>query len=107
MLKIYKETVSEFTPWQGAVSTYDTIVEENKLDDLDFLLEDIYPEGISEGQLNDILWFESDWLFENLGIKEDEEDELTCESCGETVEEQDLWAHEDGNSYCCNCYPNI
>lgn len=107
MLKIYKETVSEFTPWQGAVSTYDTIVEENKLDDLDFLLEDIYPEGISEGQLNDILWFESDWLFENLGIKEDEEDELTCDSCGETVEEQDLWAHEDGNSYCCNCYPNI
>lgn len=107
MLKIYKESVSEFTPWQGAVSTYDTIVEENKLDDLDFLLEDIYPEGISEGQLNDILWFESDWLFENLGIKEDEEDELTCDSCGETVEEQDLWAHEDGNSYCCNCYPNI
>ena len=107
MLKIYKETVSEFTPWQGAVSTYDTIVEENKLDDLDFLLEELYPEGISEGQLNDILWFESDWLFENLGIKEDEEDELTCDSCGETVEEQDLWAHEDGNSYCCNCYPNI
>lgn len=107
MLKIYKESVSEFTPWQGAVSTYDTIVEENKLDDLDFILEDIYPEGISEGQLNDILWFESDWLFENLGIKEDEEDELTCDSCGETVEEQDLWAHEDGNSYCCNCYPNI
>lgn len=107
MLKIYKETVSEFTPWQGAVSTYDTIVEENKLDGLDFLLEELYPEGISEGQLNDILWFESDWLFENLGIKEDEEDELTCDSCGETVEEQDLWAHEDGNSYCCNCYPNI
>ena len=107
MLKIYKETVSEFTPWSGAVSTYDTIVEENKLDDLDFLLEDLYPEGISEGQLNDILWFESDWVFENLGIKEDEEDELTCDSCGETVEEQDLWAHEDGNSYCCNCYPNI
>ena len=90
MLKIYKETVSEFTPWQGAVSTYDTIVEKNNLDELDFLLEELYPEGISEGQLNDILWFESDWLFENLGIKEDEEDELTCDSCGETVEEQDL-----------------
>lgn len=107
MLKIYKETVSEFTPWQGAVSTYDTIVEENKLDDLDLLLEDLFPEGISEGQLNDILWFESDWVFAQLGIKEDEEDYLTCDSCGETVEEQDLWANEDGNSYCCSCYPNF
>ena len=107
MLKIYVDTTANYKPWSGAVSTYETIAEEDKLDDLDFLLEELYPEGISEGQLNDILWFESDWLFENLGIKEDEEDELTCDSCGETVEEQDLWAHEDGNSYCCNCYPNI
>lgn len=107
MLKIYVDTTANYKPWCGAVSTYETIVEEDKLDDLDFLLEELYPEGISESQLNDILWFESDWLFENLGIKEDEEDELTCDSCGETVEEQDLWAHEDGNSYCCNCYPNI
>lgn len=107
MLKIYVDTTANYKPWSGAVSTYETIAEEDKLDDLDFLLENLYPEGISEGQLNDILWFESDWLFENLGIKEDEEDKFTCDSCGETIEEQDLWAHEDGNSYCCNCYPNI
>ena len=37
----------------------------------------MYPEGIDETKLNDILWFEEDWIFESLGItdEEDAEDE--------------------------------
>lgn len=97
--------IDNFNPWSGAVSTWEEIKEQGKISDLEFLLEELYPDGIDEGKLNDILWFESDLLYENLGITE--EDELTCDSCGETVEEQDIWAHEDGNSYCSNCYPNI
>lgn len=108
MVKIYIDSTTDFKPWAGAKDTYQTIVDNNKLEDLDYLIEELYPEGIEDGKLNDILWFDSDWVLENLGIiEEDEEDELTCDSCGETIEEQDLWAHEDGNSYCCNCYPNI
>ena len=103
MLKIYKETVSEFTPWQGAVSTYDTIVEENKLDDLDFLLEELFPEGISEGQLNDILWFESDWVYAQLGIG----DVVECHYCGAISDEEDLEEDEDGLRICPSCHHEI
>lgn len=103
MLKIYKETVSEFTPWQGAVSTYDTIVEENKLDDLDFLLEELYPEGISESQLNDILWFESDWVFAQLGIG----NMVECGYCGTISDEEDLEEDEDVLRICPSCHHEI
>ena len=64
----------EYRPWSGAISTYERIEEEGKLDDLENLLEDVYPEGISMVGINDILWFDSDWVFEMLGITDDEED---------------------------------
>lgn len=67
--------IDGFKPWSGAVSTWDTIVDEDKLDALEFILKDLYPEGITDTQLNDILWFESDWIYENLGIIEEDEEE--------------------------------
>lgn len=67
--------IDGFKPWSGAVSTWDTIVDEDKLDAFEFILEDLYPEGITDTQLNDILWFESDWIYENLGIIEEDEEE--------------------------------
>lgn len=104
MLKIYKETVSEFTPWQGAVSTYDTIAEEDKLDDLDFLLEELYPEGISESQLNDILWFESDWVYAQLGIN----GMIECSYCGVVSDEEGLEESDTEGIYLCpNCHSEI
>lgn len=64
-----------FDAWSGAVDTKNTIIEHGQADAFDYLIEELYPEGLSETQLNDILWFEEDWLFENLGINQDEEDE--------------------------------
>lgn len=103
MVKIYKESVSSYIPWSGAVSTYVTIVEENKLDDLDFLLEEIYPEGISESRLNDILWFESDWVFARLGIG----DMIKCYYCGTISDEEDLEEDENGLRICPSCLHEI
>ena len=75
-MKIYKELdLTNFEPWSGAIDTYNTIYNANKLDDLELLLEELYPDGIDETQLNDLLWFESDWLLESLGISEEEEEE--------------------------------
>ena len=75
-MKIYKELdLTNFEPWSGAVDTYDTIYNADKLNDLEFLLEELYPDGIEETQLNDLLWFESEWLLESLGISEEEEEE--------------------------------
>ena len=57
-------------------SNKDLIIENNKEDEFDALIEEFYPDGIDETQLNDILWFSDIWVLESLGIKEeDEEDE--------------------------------
>lgn len=65
-------SLEEFQPWSGAVDTMNKIIDARKLDDLDFLLEDQYPEGIDETALNDLLWFESDWVLDQLGLKDDD-----------------------------------
>lgn len=73
-MKTFKElSISDFNAWSGAIETRNTIIENNKEDEFDSLIDELYPDGISETQLNDILWFEEDWLFETLGINTDEE----------------------------------
>ena len=75
-MKIYVEGIENFEPWSGATATYKAIEEAGKLEDLEFLLEELYPDGLTETELNDLLWFEDEWLFENLGIETDtDEDE--------------------------------
>ena len=64
-----------YQPWSGAVDTWNTIEDNGLLEELDTLLEDLYPDGLSETELNDLLWFDSDWIFEQLGISEDEDED--------------------------------
>lgn len=73
-LKITSD-ISSYKPWSGAVETFEKIKDAGMIDDLDFLLEDIYPDGITETQLNDILWFDADWVLESLGLKDEEFEE--------------------------------
>jgi len=58
----------DFQAWSGATNTKNTIIDKDKAEDFDYLIEELYPDGLSETQLNDILWFDSDWVFEQLGI---------------------------------------
>ena len=75
-MKTFNEntTLINFDAWSGAVDTKERIIQEGKADEFDNLIEELYPDGLSETQLNDILWFEEDWLFEMLGISDEEED---------------------------------
>lgn len=63
------------TAWSGAVDTAERIEREGKGDEFCDMLEELYPDGISRTELNDIMWFDSDWIFETLGISEEEEEE--------------------------------
>mgnify|MGYP003605244109 CR=1 FL=1 len=74
-MRVYNEnlTLRNFDAWSGAVDTKETIINEGKDKDFDYLIEELYPDGITETQLNDLLWFEEDWIFEMLGIEIDEE----------------------------------
>ena len=68
-------SISNFESWSGAKSTQKRIIEEGKENDFDAMIEDLYPDGLTDTQLNDLLWFEEDWLFEQLGISDEDEDE--------------------------------
>ena len=75
-MKVFKEmSILNFEAWSGAVETQRIIIENNKIDEFDCLIEECYPEGIDETHLNDLLWFEDQWIFEMLGISEEEEEE--------------------------------
>lgn len=76
MFKIVKETgIEDFEAWSSAVDTKDRIIEEGKIEKFDSLIEELYPDGIDETTLNDLLWFESDWIYESLGILEEDDEE--------------------------------
>jgi hypothetical protein len=75
-MKTFNEntTLDSFEAWSGAKNTKEAIINAGKSEEFDSLIEELYPDGLSETQLNDLLWFESDWIFESLGITEDEEE---------------------------------
>lgn len=63
----------EYRPWSGAVDTWERIQDENKEDSFWQLMEELYGESMDEGQVNDILWFDSEWVYEMLGIEDEDE----------------------------------
>ena len=67
---------SDYQPWAGARDTYALIDCDNKLEELDNLITECYPEGLTETELNDILWFDSKWVLDTLGIEDNNNDEL-------------------------------
>jgi len=70
-MRINKEiSLLDHEAWSGAVDTQETIIEHGKARDFDFLMEDMYPDGMTETELNDILWHEWEWLYDLLGIVE-------------------------------------
>ena len=64
----YELDLNRFEAWSGAVSTLDRIREEGLCQQLEFILENLFPNGMTETELNDLLWFDSDWVYETLGI---------------------------------------
>ena len=79
MLSIVKE-ISSFELkgelWSGALDTLNTIIQNDKLQDLMDLLEDMHPEPIDITTINDLLWFDDEFLFEQLDLEVT--DECVC-----------------------------
>ena len=75
-MKIYSEiSLENFEAWSGAVDTLNRVREAGKCDELESIIEELYPDGMSETELNDLLWFEPETIYEWLGIEEEEEEE--------------------------------
>ena len=60
---------------RGGIDTFNRLEEMDMLDELESMFDEMFPEGLDEAGINDLLWFESDWIFEMLGIQEEEEEE--------------------------------
>ena len=75
-MKIVSEIgLEEFNAWSGAVTTKERIIEEGKEREFENLIEECYPEGLTDTELNDLLWFEDEWILDSLGIVDEEEEE--------------------------------
>ena len=70
-MKITSEmSLKNFKAWSGAKDTLNKLIELDRCEDLEFILDDLYPDGLTETELNDLLWFDDEWIYETLGIEE-------------------------------------
>ena len=96
----YELNLNSFDAWSGAIETLDRIRREGKCEELEVILEELYPDGMDETELNDLLWFDGDTVFEWLGLRTEsqiqeeiyeveEELEELCEELEELCEEDE------------------
>ncbi len=71
-MKITKEinNFNEIEAWSSAKYTYEIISKNNKQDEFMALLDEIFPDGCTETELNDFLWFDDEFIFSVLDIEE-------------------------------------
>ena len=83
----YELDLNSFQAWSGAKDTLDRIQREGKCGLLEQILEDTYPDGMTETELNDLLWFDSESVYEWLGIRSEEQIENEIKEAEEELAE--------------------
>ena len=72
-MKVYREVNAyNFDFWSGAEDTVNYLTAE-EVNTIFEMLEELYPEGMDETQVNDFFWFEEDTIAEWLGYRSFEE----------------------------------
>ncbi|MCM1226398.1 MAG: hypothetical protein NC320_03105 [Clostridium sp.] len=90
--KLYTDGFDNYQPWSGAVETWETLEKFGKLNALEQYIDEVYyNEGMGEGvinetELNDLLWFEPEHIYEMVGLYYDDE---TGEVSDESFDEED------------------
>jgi hypothetical protein len=78
-MKIYSEnSLSNFEFWSGAKDNAAKLTDK-ELDQIESILEDSNPDGMSATEINDLFWFEFETVCEWIGKE-------VCENCGEIFE---------------------
>ena len=73
-MKVYKEITSllEFTPWSGAIETYNKLLKAGKGEEFVDQLEHVFAgEEVSVTHINNMLWFEPEECFKRVGLDKD------------------------------------
>lgn len=72
-MKIYEEkAIRDFKFWSAAEDRAAKLTDED-WDTVESELESQYPDGIDDGKLNDLFWFEFDSIVQMLGYKDEED----------------------------------
>ena len=83
----YELDLNRFEAWSGAKETLERIQREGKCEELENVLEELYPDGMTETELNDLLWFDSESVYEWLGIRSEEQIEKEIKEAEEELAE--------------------
>lgn len=90
--------------WSGAIDTLEDIQNANKENEFMNFLEMIFCDNIpTDTEVNDFIWFERDYIYENIGLTEDgnlPEDEME-EVLNESIESLEL--ENDFEDFCNDC----
>lgn len=97
-MKVYREVsdVYDFEFWSGAYDTVKKVIEADKENEFWDFIEEYFGgyDSISETELNDFVWFESDYIYEHIGLTEDgelpEDEEEEDEDEDEEEDEEDV-----------------
>ena len=84
----YELDLNRFEAWSGAKETLERIQREGKCAELENVLEELYPDGMTETELNDLLWFESETVYEWLGIRSEGQIEKEIEEAEAELEDK-------------------
>jgi hypothetical protein len=85
----YELDLNNFKAWSGAVDTLNRIRREGKTEELESILEELYPDGMDETELNDLLWFEPDLVFEWVGLPTESSINAEIEEVKEELSEKE------------------
>ena len=84
----YELDLNSFQAWSGAKETLERIQREGKCTELENILEELYPDGMTETELNDLLWFDSESVYEWLGIRSEEQIKKEIEEAEAELEDK-------------------
>lgn len=73
-MRVWKDVTTEydFEFWSGGKDTVEDLTP-NEVETIISILETEYPDGMSDGELNDFFWFERDTIAKWLGYSNFEE----------------------------------
>lgn len=72
MIITMEMSLERFNFWSGAADRVVNLTSED-FAQIESELEQLYPDGIDETQLNDIFWFDFDWIAQILGYENEED----------------------------------
>ena len=90
--------------WSGAVDTITDIQDANKENEFMDFLEMVFCEDVpTDTEVNDFIWFERDYIYENIGLTEN--GELPEDEMEETLNEslESLENEEEFDDFCNDC----